>query len=206
MEVSSRKKEISNIFVAISKIERIEEQELVASYSFPRLYGHYEKFIEEKFCKLVNKILQEDQLKLNNLKKKLMYYLLFINFKDMGEEKFFNNYMSLNQDLSIKELKKEKIESHIKNTNVGKNFNYLSSIFELDDDEFSRKLMTLKLKISLLGKKYAARNHIVHGHLDYTPLTFEEFEMIKNMIEEILDLINSIFTYFLSNNLYLDNH
>lgn len=203
MEISHRKKEISNIFIAISKIEEIEEKELVASYSFPRLYGHYEKFIEEQFSRLINTILQDDQLKLTELNKKIMYYLLFINFKEMGENKFLKKYTNINETWSIKELEKEKIKSYIKNTNIGKNFMNLANIFDFKTDEIENKLDALKLKISLLSKKYEARNHIAHGHLEYHSLTFEEFETLKNMVEESLELIDTIFNIYLSKNLYL---
>lgn len=203
MELSKRKKELSDIFIALSKIEKEEEKNLLSSSSFPRIYGHYEKFIETLFNSLIESIFNEETLKLKELKENIGYYLLFISFKEIGENSYLKNYSNLNNDSLINNLKKEKIKSYISNLNVGKNYFNLFSIFNFKDDELKEKLALLQVKLSLLTKKYESRNHIVHGHLlNDDIITFNEFERIKNITEESLTLLNEIFEIYLSKKLY----
>ena len=92
MELSKRKKELSDIFIAISNIKKEEEKNLLSSLSFPRVYGHYEKFIETLFNNLIENIFSDETLELKKLKENIGYYLLFISFKEIGEKSYLKNY------------------------------------------------------------------------------------------------------------------
>ena len=201
METSLRKKEISDLFILISHLEKKEDKNLVSYYSFPRLYGHYEKFIEENFSNLVKTILDKQDMEVSQLKKRILYYFLFINFKEMGEKNFITKFSTLDNDINIDKLEIKKIKSYILNLNIGKNYFNLFKIFDFENDT---NLIKLKLKLSLLTKKYEARNHIVHGHLEECSyLTYEDFRDLKTLVEESISLIETVFNNYLTKNCYL---
>lgn len=201
--IEIRKKEISSIYLAVSGINDEKEKNIVSTYSFPRLYGHFEKFLESAFLEIIDSILKDEDTKLRELKGNFGYFFIYIMIHDLGEKAYFNHHSNKNLDLKISDLDKIKIRNYIKELSVATSFNKLINFLKYEDSELEETLKKLEIKIGMIKKKYKARCDIAHGHLiDLETLVFEDFEDIKKKIDETLDLIKYYFSKYLEYECY----
>lgn len=194
--IEIRKKEISSIYLAISRMSDEKEKEIISTYSFPRLYGHFEKFLESAFLEIIENIFKDENIKVRELKGNFGYFFLYIMMHDLGQKNYFNHHLDKNLDIKISDLDKEKIKNYIKSLCVASSFSQLITLLKSDEKELDEILKTLNIKIGLIRKKYKARCEIAHGHLEVETLIFEDFEDIKKKIDETLDLVKNYFTKY----------
>lgn len=200
--IENRKKELIDVNLAISETINDVNRELLILYSFPRIYGHFEKYIETAFIKIIETILEED-IELKKIKKEILYYLLFINFNNCNNKSFFSNkYVELER---TSQLNKEKIIGYIISLNVAYSFNtYLIKIIEnTSDEDLKTKIEELKIKVGIITKKYKSRCYLAHGHMEYEKISLNEIIIFKDTILICLDLIKEITEKYLRNQCYI---
>ncbi|MGL6119165.1 MAG: MAE_28990/MAE_18760 family HEPN-like nuclease [Fusobacteriaceae bacterium] len=202
--LGNRKKELSDILTILGKT-KLEEEELktLCSYCFPRLYGHYEKFMEEAFIFLIDEI-YENTVYLAELKEKILYFFLYISFDVVKKnESYFKAFLGLDGKSKLKVLNKEVILKHFKQ-NVAREFIILSKLLDFSDNKIDDNIKKIELKCGILGKKFEARCRIVHGHIeiDDMKMTLDEIKEIKKIIEDTIDLLSETIAIYLEEKLY----
>lgn len=201
--IEVRKKEISTIYLAISSITDKKEKNIISTYSLPRLYGHFEKFIESAFLEIIESIFKDENTRLIELKGNFGYFFLYIMVHDLGTKSYFNHHLNKNLNLKVSDLDKEKIKKYITSLSVATSFSNLKKFLEYDDADLNRKLETINIKVGLIKKKYKARCNIAHGHIiDMDVLDFDDFEDTKQKVDETLDLIKEYFDKYLEYECY----
>lgn len=203
--IENRKKELVTISLMLSEIANTlntENIELLTSYSYPRIYGHFEKYIEIAFLKILETILDSD-IELKQIKIEICYYFLFVFFNDCSYATFFNKNISLKKTT---QLNKNKIISYTKDMNIGYSFNtYLIKLIKTSNDEdLNNKIEDLKIKIGMITKKYKARCDLAHGHMEYDPISLTDLCSFKEIVLKTLDLIKEITDIYLEKKYYLN--
>lgn len=196
--IDIRKKEISSIYLAVSSVQDEQQKNIISTYAFPRLYGHFEKYIEASFLEIIEGIFEDGETKLIELKGNFGYFFMYITLHDLGQKNYFNHHLNKNLNVKVSDLDKNKIKNYIKSLSVATSFNQLITFLRYDDKELNQILDILDVKITMIRKKYRARCDIAHGHiLDTEILEFKDFEDIKKKVDETLDLIKNYFDKYL---------
>lgn len=203
---ANRKNEIFLLAANINKFQTTDEKNQMAAISFPRLYGHYEKYTKESINYFFNKIFEANPT-LSDIDNRIVLFFLsmqnlFIGQSNKQQTKLLEEISNINDTYQLTNMNKSLIFTNLKNIELHQQLRNILEIFCFNN---FREYSSLVTCINAITSKNLSRNAIAHGDEDLSCFNLSDFMVIKDKILIFFDLLNDAIEEYLEDELYKSN-